>query len=277
MQEHPHFDDSLSSLRHTASHVHGPGREKAAPRGEAGHRPGHRKRLLLRFRLSTSPSPRGSSRRSRRKWSSIVKKNFQAGALRAAPRGGHRTSWRKRTSPTRWSSSTTCPRTRRSPSISRATLPTCAPARTCLSTGQVKAFKLMSVAGAYWRGNEKNKMLQRIYGTAFPKPRRAGRLRARCWRRPKSATTASWAASWICSTCCEEGPGFPFFLPKGMVLHNTLVDYWREMHRKARLSGDQDPHDPQPRAVGAVRPLGPLPGEHVHHRDRRRGLSPSSP
>ena len=58
----------------------------------------------------------------------------------------------------------------------------------------------------------------------------------------------------------EEGPGFPFFLPKGMVLKNTLIDYWREIHQARGLSGDQHAHHPQPRAVGAQRPLGPLQG-----------------
>jgi hypothetical protein len=73
------------------------------------------------------------------------------------------------------------------------------------STGKLKHFKLMKVAGAYWRGDHRNEMLQRIYGTAWATKDEL-RTTCTCWKRPKSATTASWAASWICSTSTSTRP-----------------------------------------------------------------------
>ncbi len=99
------------------------------------------------------------------------------------------------------------------------------------STGKVKAIKLTSVAGAYWRGSEKNKMLQRIYGTSFPK---ASELEAyiEAIEEAKKRDHRKIGKELGLYTILEEGPGFPFFLPKGMVLRNTLIDYWREVHKK---------------------------------------------
>ncbi len=99
------------------------------------------------------------------------------------------------------------------------------------STGKVKAIKLTSVAGAYWRGSEKNKMLQRIYGTSFPK---ASELDAyiEAIEEAKKRDHRRLGKELGLYTILEEGPGFPFFLPKGMVLRNTLIDYWREVHKK---------------------------------------------
>lgn len=76
-----------------------------------------------------------------------------------------------------------------------------------LSTGKVKAFKLQSVAGAYWRGNSDNAMLQRVYGTAFEK-KRIWRSISICWRRRPSVTIAAWAGSWIFSACRRRAPVF---------------------------------------------------------------------
>ncbi len=75
----------------------------------------------------------------------------------------------------------------------------------------------------------------------------------------------------------DEGPGFPFFLPKGMVLKTPAHRLLARGPQEVRLCGDLHPGHPQPQAVGALRPLGPLQGQHVHHRHRRRGLTPSSP
>ncbi len=99
------------------------------------------------------------------------------------------------------------------------------------STKEVKAFKLMSVAGAYWRGSEKNKMLTRIYGTAFPK---ASELEEYLHRleEAKKRDHRKIGKELGLFTMMDEGPGFPFFLPKGMVLKNTLIDYWREIHTR---------------------------------------------
>ncbi|MCI1931249.1 MAG: threonine--tRNA ligase [Clostridia bacterium] len=101
-----------------------------------------------------------------------------------------------------------------------------------MSTKPIKAFKLMSVAGAYWRGNEKNKMLSRIYGTAFTK---ASDLEAylNMLEEAKKRDHRKLGKELKLFALLEEGPGFPFFLPKGMIIKNTLIDYWREIHKKA--------------------------------------------
>ena len=101
-----------------------------------------------------------------------------------------------------------------------------------MNTKTVKAFKLTSLAGAYWRGNEKNKMLTRIYGTAFTKKADLEEYLARIEEAKKRDHRKIGKELGI-FMMREEGPGFPFFLPKGMVLKNTLLDYWREIHNKA--------------------------------------------
>lgn len=101
-----------------------------------------------------------------------------------------------------------------------------------MTTAPVKAFKLTSCTGAYWRGSEKNKMLSRIYATAFPK---ASELEAYLERleEAKKRDHRKLGKELGLFTLMDEGPGFPFFLPKGMILKNTLIDYWREVHTRA--------------------------------------------
>ena len=100
-----------------------------------------------------------------------------------------------------------------------------------MSTGYVKAFKLTSCTGAYWRGSEKNKMLSRIYATAFPK---ASELEAylNMIEEAKKRDHRKLGKELELFTIMDEGPGFPFFLPKGMTLKNTLIDYWRQIHTR---------------------------------------------
>ena len=100
------------------------------------------------------------------------------------------------------------------------------------STGRVKAFKLLSVAGAYWRGSEKNKMLQRIYATAFDKKADLDEY-LNMLEEAKKRDHRKLGRELGLFTIMDEGPGFPFFLPKGMVLRNELENYWRQMHKKA--------------------------------------------
>ncbi|AUG58044.1 threonine--tRNA ligase [Acetivibrio saccincola] len=99
------------------------------------------------------------------------------------------------------------------------------------STGKVKAYKLLSVAGAYWRGSEKNKMLQRIYGTSFTKKSELDEYLHRL-EEAKKRDHRRLGRELDLFDIYEEGPGFPFFLPKGMVLRNILEDYWRKEHKK---------------------------------------------
>lgn len=99
------------------------------------------------------------------------------------------------------------------------------------STGKVKAFKLQSIAGAYWRGDEKNKMLQRIYGTAFEKKEELDaylHMLEEAAKRDHRKLGKELGLFVI----KEEGPGFPFFLPKGMALRNELENFWREVHHE---------------------------------------------
>ena len=98
-------------------------------------------------------------------------------------------------------------------------------------TSAVKAFKLTSVAGAYWRGNEKNKMLTRIYGTAFSNKTDLEEYLTRI-EEAKKRDHRRLGKELGLFALMEEGPGFPFFLPKGMIVKNTLIDYWRELHTR---------------------------------------------
>ena len=98
-------------------------------------------------------------------------------------------------------------------------------------TSAVKAFKLTSVAGAYWRGNEKNKMLVRIYGTAFAKKEELEEYLTRI-EEAKKRDHRKLGKELGLFALRDEAPGMPFFLPKGMLLRNTLIDYWHEVHSK---------------------------------------------
>ncbi len=100
------------------------------------------------------------------------------------------------------------------------------------STGRLKVFKLTSIAGAYWRGDTKNKMLTRIYGTAFEKKSELDEYLQRL-EEAKRRDHRKLGKELDLFDIFDEGPGFPFFFPKGMVLRNTLEDFWRAEHVKA--------------------------------------------
>jgi len=99
------------------------------------------------------------------------------------------------------------------------------------STGQIKAFKIMSVAGAYWRGNSDNKMLQRLYATAFPTQEELDNY-IKMLEEAKQRDHRKIGKEMGLFALYEEGPGFPFFMPNGMILRNELETFWREEHRK---------------------------------------------
>ena len=99
------------------------------------------------------------------------------------------------------------------------------------STSRVRAFKLTSTAGAYWRGSEKNKMLCRIYGTAFEKKEDL-QAYLTAIEEAKKRDHRKIGRELGLFMMNEAGPGFPFFLPKGMILKNLLLDYWHELHRR---------------------------------------------
>lgn len=99
------------------------------------------------------------------------------------------------------------------------------------TTAYVKAFKLTSIAGAYWRGDSNKKMLQRIYGTAFPKKKELDEYLEKI-EEAKKRDHRKIGKELKLFTIMDEGPGFPFFLPKGVTLKNELISYWRELHKK---------------------------------------------
>lgn len=100
------------------------------------------------------------------------------------------------------------------------------------STKFIKAFKLTSVAGAYWRGSEKNKMLQRIYGVAFSSKKELEK-HLNMIEEAKKRDHRKLGRELKLFEIMDEGPGFPFFLPKGVILKNILIDYWRKLHNEA--------------------------------------------
>lgn len=100
------------------------------------------------------------------------------------------------------------------------------------STRFIKAFKLTSVAGAYWRGDEKNEMLQRIYGIAFTSKKELEKYE-KLIEEAKRRDHRKLGRELKLFEIMDEGPGFPFFLPKGVVLKNILIDYWRKLHNEA--------------------------------------------
>lgn len=100
------------------------------------------------------------------------------------------------------------------------------------STKYVKAYKVLNTAGAYWRGDEKNKMLQRIYGTSFEDKKALDKYLTNL-EEAKKRDHRKLGKELKLYTFMEEGPGFPFFLPKGVVLKNTLINWWRELHDEA--------------------------------------------
>ena len=99
------------------------------------------------------------------------------------------------------------------------------------STGKIKAFRLVSIAGAYWRGDEKRKMLTRIYGTAFAKKEEMDEY-FEMLEEAKKRDHIKLGKEMKLFALLPEGKGFPFFLPNGMVLKNILIDYWRQIHRR---------------------------------------------
>ena len=126
-----------------------------------------------------------------------------------------------------------------------------------MTTKPVKAIKLTSLAGAYWRGNEKNKMLTRIYGISYPKKAQLDEYLTML-EEAKKRDHRKLGKELGLFMMCEEGPGFPFFLPKGMVLKNTLLDYWRELHKKGRLCRSIYPNYLKQTSLGDIRTLGSL-------------------
>ena len=127
------------------------------------------------------------------------------------------------------------------------------------STGKIKAFKLTSIAGAYWRGDEHNKMLTRIYGTAFAKKDEMDAYFTMLEEAKKRDHT-KLGKELTLFAIMNEGKGLPFFLPNGMVLKNLLVDYWRQIHTREGYVEIQSP-------IMLNRTLWETSGHWFHYRD----------
>ncbi len=135
------------------------------------------------------------------------------------------------------------------------------------STKKLKAFKLLSIAGAYWKGSEKNAQLQRIYGTAFFSKKELDEYLAEGSKRPRSATIANWVRSWTCSAFSElAGPGLIFFHPKGGIIRKLIEDWMRDQYLKRGYSLVYTPHVMR---ADLWRTSGHLQnyGENMSHRD----------
>lgn len=139
------------------------------------------------------------------------------------------------------------------------------------STGKIKAFKLMSVAGAYWRGDSDRQMLQRIYATAFPTQEELDEYIAKL-EEAKKRDHRKIGKEMDLFMLTDEGPGFPFFLPKGMIIRNELEAFWRQEHIKRGYEEIKTPLILNEQLWRNLRSLGPLQRQHVFHQDRRRRL-----
>ena len=133
-----------------------------------------------------------------------------------------------------------------------------------MSTKAVKSIKLLSLAGAYWRGDEKNKMLQRIYGTSFPKASLLEEY-VTMLEEAKKRDHRKLGKELKLFALMEEGPGFPFFLPNGMVVKNKLLEYWREVHDKANYVEVETP-------IILNRKLWETSGHWFHYKDNMYSL-----
>ena len=130
------------------------------------------------------------------------------------------------------------------------------------TTGYIRAFKLTSVAGAYWRGDEHNAMLSRIYGTSFAS-KEALEEHLKLLELARSRDHRKLGREMGLFVFDPISPGSPFFLPKGATIYNALVDYMRRLYRRYGFTEDHHATDLPQRAVQYLRPLGILPREHV--------------
>ena len=227
-----------------------------APGREGRDRAADRERLLLRLRVpGADPRGRPGGDRGRRSGARAREGRSWERTESAATRRGRAS--RRRASRTRSSSST--PPTATSRSTRRATSPISAAGRTSRTRRRSRRVKLTGLAGAYWRGDEKNTQLTRIYGTAFftqadldAHLERLEQARANDHRRSARSST--------CSTSRTPRPGSPFWHPKGMTLiWNVLEDLRRARERAARLLGGEDAAHLRQGRLGDLGPLGEVP------------------
>ena len=230
MQEHPHFDDSLSSLRHTASHIMAQAVKKLRPEAKLAIGPSIENGFYYDFDVD-EPFTQEFLTAVEKEMKHIVKQNLKLERFEL-PREEAIRFMEEKGEPYKVELIRDLPEDAAISFYKQGDfVDLCAGPHVVIS-GKVKALKLMSVAGAYWRGSEKNKMLQRIYGTAFETREELDAYLTRLEEAKKRDHRKLGRELDLFDTM-EEGPGFPFFFPKGMILYNTLVDYWHDLHRKA--------------------------------------------
>ena len=230
MQEHPHFDDSLSSLRHTASHIMAQAVKKLRPEAKLAIGPSIENGFYYDFDVD-EPFTQEFLTAVEKEMKHIVKQNLKLERFEL-PREEAIRFMEEKGEPYKVELIRDLPEDAAISFYKQGDFVDLCVGPHVASTGKVKAFKLMSVAGAYWRGSEKNKMLQRIYGTAFETREELDAYLTRLEEAKKRDHRKLGRELDLFDTM-EEGPGFPFFFPKGMIIYNTLVDYWHDLHRKA--------------------------------------------
>ena len=230
MQEHPHFDDSLSSLRHTASHIMAQAVKKLRPEAKLAIGPSIENGFYYDFDVD-EPFTQEFLTAVEKEMKHIVKQNLKLERFEL-PREEAIRFMEEKGEPYKVELIRDLPEDAAISFYKQGDFVDLCAGPHVASTGKVKAFKLMSVAGAYWRGSEKNKMLQRIYGTAFETREELDAYLTRLEEAKKRDHRKLGRELDLFDTM-EEGPGFPFFFPKGMIIYNTLVDYWHDLHRKA--------------------------------------------
>ena len=229
MQEHPHFDDSLSSLRHTASHIMAQAVKKLRPEAKLAIGPSIENGFYYDFDVD-EPFTQEFLTAVEKEMKHIVKQNLKLERFEL-PREEAIRFMEEKGEPYKVELIRDLPEDAAISFYKQGDFVDLCAGPHVVSTGKVKAFKLMSVAGAYWRGSEKNKMLQRIYGTAFETREELDAYLTRL-EEAKKRDHRKLGRELDLFGIMDEGPGFPFFYPKGMVLRNQLEDYWREIHRK---------------------------------------------
>ena len=142
------------------------------------------------------------------------------------------------------------------------------------STGRVKGngIKLMNVTGAYWRGDAAKQDAAAVFTAPHSRRRTNWTQYLNMLEEAKKRDHRKLGKELGLFMLTEEGPGFPFFLPKGMTLKNTLIDYWREIHKRYGYVEVSTPMILNRKLWETLRSLGSLQAEYVHHRHRRRGL-----
>ena len=257
--------DRLDTMRHSAAHIMAAAVMELFPGRQARHRPGHPRRLLLRLRPAAAADARPTSRRSRQRMRAAGGRQPALRALRAGPRGRPEPARARRPGLQGRDRPRAAGGARREWSASTATArsSTCAAGRTSMPPAELGPFKLLNSAGAYWRGDEKRPMLQRIYGTVVGDPGGPRPLPVAAGGGQEARPSRAWVATSTCSRFHPDSPAAPFWHPAG---HGACGARWRTGRaRCAAPAGSTRCARPAwcARSCGRPPATGSLPGQHV--------------